>query len=211
MPSSSQASRIPLVSGPRVQSEYSFCSAGDGLNRVGSPERLNARLRHPEMPDLALRDQFLDRSRDVLDRHIRIDPMLIEKVDRLNSEAFQRAFDSLPDALRPTGDAAVLAGLEVDVEAELGRNHHLIAHRCAEPRRRPPRSRTALALAAARDGLGVAYLPEDYARADIEAGRVIRALESWRPPFPGYHLYFPSRRQQTPAFALLVEALRYRA
>jgi hypothetical protein len=39
----------------------------------------------------------------------------------------------------------------------------------------------------------------------------MRALESWCPPFPGYHLYFPSRRQQTPAFALLVEALRYRA
>jgi DNA-binding transcriptional LysR family regulator len=68
-----------------------------------------------------------------------------------------------------------------------------------------------LALAAARDGLGVAYLPEDYVRADVEAGRVIRALESWCPPFPGYHLYFASRRQQTPAFALLVDALRYRA
>ena len=69
----------------------------------------------------------------------------------------------------------------------------------------------ALALQAAGDGLGVAYLPEDYVRADVEAGRLIRALESWCPPFPGYHLYFPSRRQQTPAFALLVEALRYRA
>jgi DNA-binding transcriptional LysR family regulator len=69
----------------------------------------------------------------------------------------------------------------------------------------------ALALQAARDGLGVAYLPEDYVRADVEAGRLIRALESWCPPFPGYHLYFPSRRQQTPAFALLVQALRYRA
>jgi DNA-binding transcriptional LysR family regulator len=68
----------------------------------------------------------------------------------------------------------------------------------------------ALALAAARDGLGVAYLPEDYVRADVEAGQVVRALESWCPPFPGYHLYFPSRRQQTPAFALLVEELRYR-
>ena len=67
-----------------------------------------------------------------------------------------------------------------------------------------------LALQAARDGLGVAYLPEDYAKADIEAGRVTRVLESWCPPFSGYHLYFPSRRQQSPAFALLVEALRYR-
>lgn len=68
----------------------------------------------------------------------------------------------------------------------------------------------ALARQAARDGLGIAYLPEDYVRADVEAGRLIRALEAWTPPFPGYHLYFPSRRQQSPAFALLVEALRYR-
>jgi DNA-binding transcriptional LysR family regulator len=68
----------------------------------------------------------------------------------------------------------------------------------------------ALARQAAREGLGVAFLPEDYVMADIEAGRVTRVLESWCPPFSGYHLYFPSRRQQSPAFALLVEALRYR-
>jgi DNA-binding transcriptional LysR family regulator len=68
----------------------------------------------------------------------------------------------------------------------------------------------ALALQAARDGLGIAYLPEDYVRADIEALRLTRVLESWCPPFAGYHLYFPSRRHQGPAFTLLVEALRYR-
>jgi DNA-binding transcriptional LysR family regulator len=50
----------------------------------------------------------------------------------------------------------------------------------------------ALALQAALDGLGLAYLPEDYVHADIEAGRVTRALESWCPPFPGYHLYYPT-------------------
>ena len=38
----------------------------------------------------------------------------------------------------------------------------------------------------------------------------MRVLGDWCPPFPGYHLYYPSRRQQSPAFALLVEALRYR-
>jgi DNA-binding transcriptional LysR family regulator len=69
----------------------------------------------------------------------------------------------------------------------------------------------ALALQAALDGLGIAYLPEDYVQADIEAGHLIRVLESWCPPFPGYHLYYPSRRHQSPAFTLLVEALRYRA
>lgn len=69
---------------------------------------------------------------------------------------------------------------------------------------------TTLALQCARDGLGIAYLPEDYVRPDIEAGRLTRVLEAWCPPFPGYHLYYPSRRQHSPGFALLVEALRYR-
>jgi DNA-binding transcriptional LysR family regulator len=68
----------------------------------------------------------------------------------------------------------------------------------------------AIALAAARDGAGIAYLPEDSVRAEIADGRLVRVLEDWTPPFPGYHLYYPSRRQQSPAFALLVEALRFR-
>jgi DNA-binding transcriptional LysR family regulator len=67
-----------------------------------------------------------------------------------------------------------------------------------------------MALRAARDGLGIAYLPDDLVRADVDAGRLLRVLADWCPPFPGYHLYYPSRRQPTPAFALLVEALRYR-
>jgi DNA-binding transcriptional LysR family regulator len=67
----------------------------------------------------------------------------------------------------------------------------------------------ALARQAALDGLGIAYLPEDYLQADIDAGVLTRALESWSPPFPGYHLYYPSRRHHSPAFALLVAALRY--
>jgi DNA-binding transcriptional LysR family regulator len=68
----------------------------------------------------------------------------------------------------------------------------------------------ALARQAALDGLGLAYLPDDYVRGDIEAGRLRRVLGSWCPPFPGYHLYYPSRRQQSLAFSLLVEALRFR-
>lgn len=68
---------------------------------------------------------------------------------------------------------------------------------------------SALALQAALDGLGIAYLPEDYVLAEIKAGRLTRVLEDWTPPFSGYHLYYPSRRQQSPAFALLVEALRF--
>ena len=60
-------------------------------------------------------------------------------------------------------------------------------------------------------GLGLAYLPDDLANAHISEGRLIRVLADWCPPVSGYHLYYPSRRQPPPAFALLVEALRHRA
>lgn len=63
---------------------------------------------------------------------------------------------------------------------------------------------------AALAGLGLAYLPEDQVQTDISAGRLVRVLADWCPPFSGYHLYYPSRRQSSPAFAILVEALRYR-
>jgi DNA-binding transcriptional LysR family regulator len=65
-------------------------------------------------------------------------------------------------------------------------------------------------LDAALAGFGLAYLTEDIVRAHLADGRLIRVLADWCPPYPGYHLYFPSRRQPTPAFALLVDALRYR-
>lgn len=61
---------------------------------------------------------------------------------------------------------------------------------------------------AALDGLGIAFLPEDEFAPHLQAGRLIRVLEDWCPPFPGYHLYYPSRRQHSPAFALVIEALR---
>lgn len=60
-------------------------------------------------------------------------------------------------------------------------------------------------------GFGLAYVPEDMVEDHIAAGRLIRVLTNWCPYFPGYHLYFASRRQSSPAFALLVDALRYRA
>lgn len=64
---------------------------------------------------------------------------------------------------------------------------------------------------AALDGFGVAYIGEQAVQADIAEGRLIPVLRDWSPPFAGYHLYYPSRRQHTPAFTILVEALRYRA
>jgi DNA-binding transcriptional LysR family regulator len=63
---------------------------------------------------------------------------------------------------------------------------------------------------AALKGLGLAYLPEDQVDAAIKSGRLVRVLADWCLPRPGYHLYYPSRRQPSPAFALVVNALRHR-
>jgi len=68
-----------------------------------------------------------------------------------------------------------------------------------------------LALAAARSGAGLAYLFEDHVREDIADRRLIRVLSDWCPPFSGYHLYYPSRRQLSPAFAVVADALRRRS
>ena len=65
-------------------------------------------------------------------------------------------------------------------------------------------------LNAALAGFGLAYVPEDLARPHIAKGRLRHVLEDWCPPYSGYHLYYPSRRQPSAAFALLVEALRHR-
>ena len=64
---------------------------------------------------------------------------------------------------------------------------------------------------AAVDGLGLCYLPRDYLEAEIETGDLIPVMEDWCPPFPGYHLYYPSRRQQSPALAAFVAAVRYKS
>lgn len=59
-------------------------------------------------------------------------------------------------------------------------------------------------------GLGLAYLPEDLVLSDLEEGRFVRVLDDWCEPFPGYHLYYPSRQLHQAAFAVLLERLRYR-
>jgi DNA-binding transcriptional LysR family regulator len=68
----------------------------------------------------------------------------------------------------------------------------------------PPQVEAALA------GLGVALLPEDEVMPHVIGGRLVRVLEDWCPKFAGYHLYYPSRRQPSPAFSLVVDALRFR-
>lgn len=65
-------------------------------------------------------------------------------------------------------------------------------------------------LEAAIAGMGLAYLPEDLALPHLAGGRLRRVLDDWCPPYAGYHLFHPNRRQSSPAFALLVDALRYR-
>jgi len=82
-------------------------------------------------------------------------------------------------------------GLRVRVEGQLVFNH------------------VALRLNAVLAGFGLAYLPEDQVKTQLADGWLIRVLADWCAPFPGYHLYYPSRRQTSPAFALLVDALRY--
>jgi len=66
----------------------------------------------------------------------------------------------------------------------------------------------AMRLDAALQGLGLAYMPEDLVASHIADGRLVRVLSDWCEPFSGYHLYYPSRRQSSPAFTLLRDALR---
>ncbi len=69
---------------------------------------------------------------------------------------------------------------------------------------------TSQILNAALAGCGLAYVPETLVQLDLAAGRLKRVLEDWCLPYSGYHLYYPSRRQPSAAFALFVDALRYR-
>lgn len=71
-------------------------------------------------------------------------------------------------------------------------------------------SGVALMRQAALDGFGLAYLPEDMVAGAIAKGRLVCVLADWCPPRPGYHLYYPSRRTPSPAFALVLDALRWR-
>jgi DNA-binding transcriptional LysR family regulator len=71
-------------------------------------------------------------------------------------------------------------------------------------------NRTAQIVQAALAGVGIAFVPLDRVHGDIAAGHLIPLLQDWWPSFPGHHLYYPSRRQPSPAFALLVEHLRWR-
>ncbi len=68
-----------------------------------------------------------------------------------------------------------------------------------------------LMLDAALDGLGLCFLPLDLVQSHFDAGRLVPVLQDWWPTFPGYHLYYPSRRQMSPALTLVIDALRHEA
>jgi DNA-binding transcriptional LysR family regulator len=70
---------------------------------------------------------------------------------------------------------------------------------------------TAQLLSAALAGLGLAYIPEGIVEAHIDKGPLVRVLADWCPPYSGYHLFYPSRRQSSAAFSLVVDALRHRS
>jgi DNA-binding transcriptional LysR family regulator len=68
----------------------------------------------------------------------------------------------------------------------------------------------ALAEQAMRDDLGFAFLPESVVTADIAAGRLVQVLDDWCEPYPGYHLYYPSRAHVSPALRVVIDGLRWR-
>lgn len=68
-----------------------------------------------------------------------------------------------------------------------------------------------LAIRAALGGFGLAYVMEDGVAAHVADGRLVRVLEDWCQSFAGHHLYYPSLRQPSAAFAMVVEALRFRS
>jgi hypothetical protein len=95
---------------------------------MGLADRLRASFRQTEMLDLAFRDQVFDGSGDVLDRHVGIDAVLVEKIDHVCSKPLQRCLDGLADVGGPA--VHVLAAIRArEFEAELGGDHDLVADR----------------------------------------------------------------------------------
>jgi len=65
-----------------------------------------------------------------------------------------------------------------------------------------------MVLDAALAGVGLGYVLEDRAREHLKSGALVRLLADWCPPFPGFHLYYPGRRQLSPALAAFIDAIR---
>ena len=122
-----------LLRGSRPQRVFAL-ERGDRLDGVSAADRLHAGFGKTEVLDLALLNQFLHRTSHVFDGHIRINPMLVQQVDHIDLEPLERALGGLFDVLRPAVQARGAlhpAGIElrIEVEPELGGDHHLLADR----------------------------------------------------------------------------------
>ncbi len=82
------------------------------------------------MLDLAFPDQVPDGSCHILDRHVRVDTVLVEEIDDIGLEPLQGSFRHFPDVLGAAIETRLLVRFRVDVEAELGRDHDLVKHGC---------------------------------------------------------------------------------
>jgi DNA-binding transcriptional LysR family regulator len=111
-----------------------------------------------------------------------------------------RDLENWPGLLRRFGDGAIYRW-------EFERDGHALT---LLPRARFVADDGAALVEAARAGLGIACVLEDYVGDDIAAGRLVRLFEDWTPAFPGFHLHHPSRRQVRPALAALIDHLRLR-
>jgi len=87
-------------------------------------------LGQPEVSNLPFRNQFFHRTGDVLNRHCRVYPMLVQQIDALGAQPLQASLDGCLDMRRlAVGAGTSRTGYRVDIEAELGGDHHLVAHR----------------------------------------------------------------------------------
>ena len=127
IPSSSSVGMIS-ASGSRHHSEYSLCRAVTGWTACARRMICTPASERPKCLTLPCLDQLLHRPRDVLDGHVRVDAVLIEQVDGIDLEPLERGFRDLLDVLGPAVQARLLP-VRVDVEPELGGDHHLLADR----------------------------------------------------------------------------------
>src|SRR5712691_10303627 len=97
-----------------------------GLDRVGATDRLRSCLGKAEVLDLAFPDQVLHRTRHVFDRHVPVDPVLIEEIDGIDSESLERGLGDLLDVLWPAVQAQPFRPpVGIELEPELGGYDHL--------------------------------------------------------------------------------------
>jgi hypothetical protein len=94
---------------------------------VGAANRLRACFRETEVCDLAFADQIFDRARDVLDRYVGVDPVLIEEIDPIGLEPLQRRLGDFANVRRAAVEPRLLPAVEF--ESELGGDDDLIANR----------------------------------------------------------------------------------